>query len=248
MHEATRHDTDAGLYARSFGDVYDEWYGDLDDPAHLTNAFLERIEVPSRVLELGSGTGRLASPLHQSGYDVISVDVAATMLREAPADTGRICADMTKLALRPSSVDAALIAYNTLFTIDTLDAQHSCLSEAARVLRAGGLLAVEAFVAPTVTGGYGTSVRRHPTDPDAQLAIVTGPDPLRPDTIVGAHIELTATAATCRPWRVAYQTPQDLDAMAESAGLRLIDRHESWQAQQFDDDSDRHVSWYQRHP
>lgn len=248
MQEATPYDADAGLYARSFGDVYDQWYRDLDDPAHLTAAFRDRIEIPSRVLELGSGTGRLAEPLRQSGYDVISVDVAPTMLAEAPADTGRICADMTKLALRPSSVDAALIAYNTLFTLDTLDAQRSSLSEVARVLRRGGLLAIEAFIAPETTAGFGTSVRQHPTDPapDAQLAIVTGPDPARPNTIVGAHIELTSTATTCRPWRVAYQPPHALDTMAASVGLELVARHESWQAHSFGDDSDRHVSWYER--
>lgn len=77
---------DPRLYARSFADVYQDWYGDLDDPAVMVQAFTARCSPGARMLELGSGTGRLATPLHDAGFVVMALDASPAMLGKHPTD------------------------------------------------------------------------------------------------------------------------------------------------------------------
>ncbi len=63
-------------YGRSFADVYDEWYGDLDDLAVLIELLAELAD-GGPVCELGVGTGRIAIPLAATGVDVIGVDASS---------------------------------------------------------------------------------------------------------------------------------------------------------------------------
>ena len=238
----TIHDT--GLYARSFADVYDQWYGTLDDPADLVASLRQVMPAPATVIELGSGTGRLATPLRNAGYRVIAVDVSLEMLGAAPAGPHRVAGDMARLPIAATTADAVIVAYNTLFNLTSVQLQQECFDETRRVLRAGGVFAVETFVAPTAPQTtFGLSSRAHPTDPTATLRILTGPDPLDPDIVVGSHIELGSHTA-CRPWRLAYQTPDQLDRCAAQADLTLMRRAADWADAAFGDDSGRHVSWY----
>jgi len=239
---------DAQLYARSFVDVYDDWYGDLDDPAAIVQAFQKRIPAPATILELGSGTGRLAAPLADAGYSVVAIDSSAAMLHQSLPGPDSVAADMQTIPLQESAIDGVLIAYNTLFNLAAPGAQQSCLAEISRVLVDGGLLALDLFSSPIDDNeGFGLSIKAHPALPEHRLAIVTGPHPTEPGVIVGSHIELTDTT-TCRPWVIAYAAPPVIDEMAEAAALRLIDRHEDWADAPFDVQASlRHVSWYQYH-
>jgi hypothetical protein len=45
---------------------------------------------------------------------------------------------------------------------------------------------------------------------------------------------------------VRYLTPEQLDALAATAGLVLTERWQDWRGTPFDDDSDTHVSVYRR--
>ena len=235
---------DAGLYARSFSDVYDSWYGTLDDPAALVDS-LAAIHGPgATVVELGSGTGRLATPLHAAGYNVVSIDISSTMLHASSDGPRRVCADMATLPIRDSSAHAVIVAYNTLFNLAAKSLQQKCFDEANRILRTGGVFGVETFVAPSDMGDeFGLSSRPHPEDPSAVLSILTGPDHDDPDIIIGTHLE-RGRNIVCRPWRLAYQSPSELDACANAASMRLVRRSSDWSDSDFDASSDRHVSWY----
>jgi len=238
--------TDAGLYARSFVDVYDDWYSELDDPLVLVDAFQVRCRLGAVIVEMGSGTGRLATPLHTAGFAVLSIDVSCDLLGAAPPGPLVVAADMTTTPLKTGCADAVLIAYNTLFNLASRHQQQQCFHEVARILRPGGLLAVEAFIADTGDAlTFGVSTRAHPRDPDAQLVIITGPDESDPDVIVGSHIEI-GRSTICRPWRLAYQSPDELDACAQGAGLVRRDRFSDWAGTAFGPDGVRHVSWYER--
>jgi SAM-dependent methyltransferase len=255
-HDPGHHDLgtaagDPGLYARSFADVYDAWYGDLDDPAHVVAALLDRCRPGGRVIEFGGGTGRLAEPIAAAGFAVISLDVSATMLRSGAANVHRLVADMAAPALRARCADAIVIAYNTLFNLASIELQRRCLTRAAQLLSHGGLLAIEGFIAPPVEPhaptSFGASSRPHPTDPDATLTIITEIRH-RPGgaTIIGTHVEHSGPVTTCRPWRLAYQSPAQLDDTALAASLELADRRGDWQGGSFDGTGERHVSWYRR--
>ena len=70
--------TDPRAYGRSFADVYDAWYHDVSDLSG-TLAVVERFAGDGPVVELGSGTGRLARPLADAGRQVVGVDASAEM-------------------------------------------------------------------------------------------------------------------------------------------------------------------------
>lgn len=238
------HPSDPGLYARSFVDVYADWYGDLDDPSHLVAAVRARCAAGATVVELGSGTGRLALPLFDAGFRVLAVDISFAMLTRAGRGPTLLQADITALPLRDRSADVVVVAYNTLFNLPSRALQQQCFDEVARVLRPGGSLAIEAFVAPTSAAtDFGLSTRSHPSNPTAQLTIVTGPHPTEPDVIVGSHVE-HGDSRTCRPWQLLYQDPNQLDAAARRADMALDGRYGDWSSSRFDNESDRHVSWY----
>lgn len=238
-------DQDPQLYARSFADVYDEWYSDLDDPDLVVDAFARRLEAGATILELGSGTGRLASPLAQAGFCVLALDASVPMLRQDRTGANRVAGDMAHVPLRTGCAAGALIAYNTFFNLPSRHAQLRCLMAIGQLLQPDGLLAVDVFsAAEGKSGNFGITVRDHPTRPAERLAIITGPG-TDPSTVIGSHIEL-GDVTTCRPWQITYCNPGELDLLAHSAGLELVTRHRDWVGEPFGEDSMRHVSWYRR--
>lgn len=242
MPEAT--DQDPQLYARSFADVYDAWYRDLDEQSIVVDAFVHRLSERGRLLELGSGTGRLATPLAAAGFEVIALDASVPMLLQDRAAQSRVAADMASPPIRDTSMAGVLIAYNTFFNLEDRASQQRCLQQAGRVLAPDGLLAIDGFVSPAAQrNDHGITIRDHPTRPKDRLAIVTGPDPDQPDAIIGSHIELGAST-TCRPWRLTYCEPTELDALAAAANLELVERSAGWVDEPYGADSLRAVSWY----
>ena len=68
----------------------------------------------------------------------------------------------------------------------------------------------------------------------------------RAQTITGQHIQLTEQGIRLRPWHLRYARPEQLDAMAEAAGLSLAWRHADWAETPFGPDAGVHVSGYRR--
>lgn len=248
LHDPAPTGHDYGLYARSFADVYDAWYEDLHDVAEIVAAFTSRCAAGGSILELGSGSGRLSTPLVHSGFNVVAVDSAVSMLTQDFSSSHKLAADMACLPLADNSADAALIAYNTLFNLAGSDLQAQCVAEAARVLRPGGLLAIEAFIAPETDPDtpFGVSVVPHHTHGDRRMAILTWHDPADGEVITGAHVELGPQGVRTRPWQLVYRSPASIDELAVASGFRLAERHNDWAGTTFDPGSVRHVSWYRR--
>lgn len=98
----------------------------------------------SRVLDVGSGTGRpTAQTLANAGHRVLGVDVSPVMTalaaRQVPGAEFR-CADIRDLPLPDGGFDAACV-YFSLLQMER-DEQRELLGRLARSLRPGGLLAV----------------------------------------------------------------------------------------------------------
>ena len=232
-------------YGDAFADVYDSWYADVSSPA-ATAAFL-RNRVDGLVVELGSGTGRLAAPIRAAGLPVVGIDASTAMLRRSldldPA-VPIVAADMAEPPIRSGVAAAVLIAFNTLFNLPSRALQRSALQRAASMLAPEGIVVVEAFVPGDGATEHADHVDVVRLDTDAVVLRVSRTDP-DARTVSGHHVELRdGSPVRLRPWHLHFGDPADIDRQAESAGLGLVDRFGGWADEPFDSSSAMHVSVY----
>lgn len=101
----------------------------------------------SRALDVGGGPGRAIRRLDIP--DPIVVDAAWGMLEQARSHgLGTVAGDATRLPVKSESVDAVLI----VDALHHMSPAESVVSEAARVLRPGGVLVIREFDPSTVLG------------------------------------------------------------------------------------------------
>ncbi|MGW0787927.1 class I SAM-dependent methyltransferase [Streptomyces sp. NPDC002911] len=113
-------------------------------PAHHAslNRLLMRLSPHSRVLDVGSGTGRpTAHALSAAGHEVLGVDVSPVMVelasRRVPEASFR-CADIREVPLEEESFDAVCV-YFSLLQMSRVE-QRSLVHRLAAALRPGGQL------------------------------------------------------------------------------------------------------------
>jgi len=105
---------------------------------------LGRLVPGSRVLDVGSGTGRpTAETLVGAGHEVLGVDVSPGMVelatRQVPGASFR-CADIREVALRDASFDAVCVYFSLMQM--SRDDQSRLLRRLVQALKPGGSLAV----------------------------------------------------------------------------------------------------------
>ncbi len=243
-------DHDPGTYGRSFADVYDDWYADV--PTNELVSFVSsRLPPAAAVLELGVGTGRVASALADAGFAVTGLDSSAEMLAHLAAKpnsaaVATIVGDAADPAVYPADTfDAVLAVFNLVFNLTTAEGQAQCLAASAAALRPGGLVIVEAFVPEVIIERRRDLVTRS-VEPGRVVLIATDTDPAT-QVVMGNHVELSDGGTRLRPWSIRVATPTELDAMAATAGLELAERFEDWAAAPFvAGESTHHVSVYRR--
>ena len=232
-------------YGDRFADVYDDWYERVSPP-EATAAFVGR-RVRGLVVELGSGTGRLASPLRAGGTSVVGLDASEAMLRRSlrrdPA-LPVVAADMADPPFRAGSAAGVLVAFNTLFNLPSAHRQQATLRRAAELVAPGGVVIIEAFVPDERGRGLDDRVDLVRIDADVVVLRVSRTDH-EAGTISGQHVELRDGAPVrLRPWHLRFCDPAQLDELAAGAGLRLLERHADWDERPFDHHSPTHVSVY----
>ncbi len=234
-------------YGDAFADVYDEWYSDVSD-VEATVDFVHRRCGHGRIVELGAGTGRLAVPLAASGpgadHGVVGVDASAAMLRRCPSDTPALHLVQADLAHLPvvGPIGAALCAFNTLFNLP-VEAQGTLLGHLGQHLAPDGVVIIEAITGHELADGPGSSVGVSRIEPERLVLSATKLDRTA-QRITGQHVDITESGIRLRPWQLRWTTPDQLDAMAEQAGLVLRERFEDVAGAAFTSTSQRHVSVY----
>lgn len=239
MTEPARSKDDAAALARLYDVDLVEDPGDID----LYLALAARTGGP--ILELAAGSGRVALPLAQSGYEVTAVDIDPAMLDrlglriaqavvEKPDLRGRVHsvrADLIGLELPDNpKFGLAILALNSILLLDSRTKQQAALETMARHLAPGGVAVVDVWLPSArelacYDGRLSLEYVR--TDPETgQVVTKTASAEHEPTR---GHVELTAIyeegeqGGPARRWvrqdRLRLLSPDELSEMAQDAGL-----------------------------
>ncbi len=230
--------------------VYDRIYGSRFASRAAVDA-LARAAAGGRVLELGLGTGRLAIPLVRRGVPVDGIEGSPAMvdrLRSQPGagQVGVTIADLAGFELPYRDYAVAVCAVSTLFMLPGAEAQQRCISAAARHLRPGGQLFIEAFRPdPSRFDASGGRTEQRATIDGTAHEVRSWHDS-GARAIHVTHILTWDTGSGAYQVVLRYATLEQIDAMAQAAGLRLRARWHDWNAAPAHDASRDPISIYQR--
>lgn len=249
---------DESTYGDGFADVYDEWYDDLDDHDFIDVVAAALPPGPSRVLELGVGTGRLIEKLRaRRGNvvdDVTGVDSSDAMLTRARTRLGHgatlVRSDFSR-ELPAGPFDGVFVGYNTLFNLPDEPALESCLRLVASRLSPGGVFLVDA-TCPADGEPAGPDSGESTTEHVGIRSMRSGEivltasrhDPID-RRIVGQFVSyIDGERVRVRSWVVRYWPPLDLDRIARTAGLELASRTADGAGTAYVHGGTRHISQY----
>jgi SAM-dependent methyltransferase len=129
-------------------EFYDAIHAGLDDDAWLWASFAGRSDRP--VLDVGTGSGRIALALAREGFRVTGVDPSAAMLARARAAAEREGLRVEWLEGRPPGVAVqreayglVLLANDVFLYCEDRDAQVACLRWCAAALHFNGALIID---------------------------------------------------------------------------------------------------------
>ncbi|MBD0423277.1 methyltransferase domain-containing protein [Streptomyces sp. TRM S81-3] len=136
------HRPQAAAVFDALGAAYEKAFADSEAHRRSLEWLLGRLAPGSRVLDVGSGTGRpTAATLAEAGHDVLGIDVSPVMVdlaaRQVPAASFRR-ADIRDTPLEDGSFDAVCV-YFSLLQMDRRE-QAEVVRRLARALKPGGHL------------------------------------------------------------------------------------------------------------
>jgi SAM-dependent methyltransferase len=214
----------------------------MEDPGDVDLYLALAARTGGPILELAAGSGRVALPLAEAGYQVTLVDIDASMLSRAgvaadkvgPEVRSRVSLveqDLVGLRLDAGAgFSLAILALNSIMLLASRELQQSALETMANHLAPGGLAVVDVWLpgAAELAGYDGRlSLEYVRTDPESGLTI-TKAAAARHEAATG-HVNLTAIyeegeqGGPVRRWiredRLRLINAGDLSSLAESAGL-----------------------------
>lgn len=235
----------------TFGELNAEDYDERNDPGttEATVRFIRELAGNGRVLELAIGTGRIAVPLALAGVDISGMDGSSEMIekmREKPGgkDIPVVIGDMADFYIE-GPFDHAFLVFNTLFNLQTQEAQLRCFENVARCLRAGGTFLLEAFVPDFSTFQNRQRVGIREMERNRLWLDSVQHDPVR-QLLEFQRVRLSEEGIRLVPLRLRYAWPSELDLMARLAGMRLSERWGDWDRSAFHANSTKHISLYEK--
>ena len=229
---------------------YDDASADMFDPAVVGPVvdFLVELAGDGGALELGIGTGRIGLPLAERGVRVHGIDLSEAMLARLRAKPGADRIGVTVGDFASAKVDEtfslAYLVFNTIMNLTTREAQAGCFRNVAAHLEPGGCFVVEVGV---------PDLRRLPPG-ETLLPIGVSEGYIGLDEVdtsrqrlISHHVRLADDGTYRRssiPFR--YVWPEELDLMADAAGMQLRQRWSGWRREPFTHESTTHVSVWER--
>lgn len=223
---------DPGHYGDRHASVYDQIYGArfTSEPAV---AALAAAAAGGSVLELGMGTGRLAIPLARRGLTVAGIEGSGPMIGQMRAPAGR--APARCVSTGPGRVHATEegLPGGGVRGEHPVHVAHRGRAEPVhhrhrRSPATRRLLFIEAFRPdPTRFDATGHRTEQRSTADGTRHEVNSRHDP-RQQAIHITHLLTIDGVAEAFEVTLTYATPAQLDAMAATAGMRLIDRWHDW--------------------
>jgi len=132
-------DVVVGHYARATANI-----GLWQSEEHLIRKLFKQDD---RIIELGSGTGRISIGMAELGYQhVMGVEISRAMVKEARRIARLLelsvvfrTGDATELSYEDSLFDGAIFGFNGLMQIPGRETRRAAMVEIGRVVRPGGL-------------------------------------------------------------------------------------------------------------
>ena len=228
---------------------YDETSAELFAPEVLRPAVdcLAALAGDGPVLEFAIGTGRVALPLAERGFEVHGIDLSAAMLEQLRAKPGADRLTVTEGDITttrvPGQFSLVYLVWNTVMNLTTQEEQVACFANAAAHLHPGGAFVVEVMV---------PQLQRLPPGETVQPFLV-GPQRFGFDEydvaaqgLVSHHYWVADGHARSMSIPFRYVWPAELDLMARLAGLSLSGRWGGWRREPFTGDSTKHVSVWRK--
>ena len=210
--------------------------------------FLEQLASDGAALEFGIGTGRVALPLCTRGVPVHGIDISEPMLTQLRQKPGSeqisiTLGDFASTRVR-RTFQLVYLVFNTIMNLTTQDEQVACFKNAAAHLEPGGFFVIEVGVPGLRSVPPGERTRVFNWDETHfgfdEYADFTG-------QILYSHHYWTDNGKLrtfSAPFRWVW--PAELDLMARLAGLTLHERWAGWTREPFTDESDSHISVWQK--
>lgn len=240
---------DDGLFDEGVAQTYDEDHAVRFSPEVLgpTIDLLVGLADGGRVLELASGTGRVALALADRGIDVVGIEWSRAMVDRMAAKPGANRVPVAIGDMASTRVDGefslVVLVYSTITNLLTQDEQVACFENAAAHLGPGGRFVVEVGVPPLRRLPPGSNlVAYEATEHHIGVDEIDVVD----QTMTCHHTYLRDGAASVFRSHHRYAWPAEYDLMARLAGLSLVERWSDWSRSPFTADSRSHVSVWQK--
>jgi SAM-dependent methyltransferase len=228
---------------------YEAKWPHLFDPAVVEPAvsFLADLAAAGAALELGIGTGRIASPLSQRGIPVHGIELSPAMVAELRAKPGSEEIGVTIGDFATTVVEGTFklvyLVRNTITNLTTQEEQVACFRNVAAHLEPGGRFVVEVYVPQLRRLPPGETIHPFTVTPThlgfEEYDFATQVAFSHHYWVVDGHLETFSA-----PFR--YVWPSELDLMARLAGMTLRERWSGWDRQPFTSDSSSQVSVWEK--
>jgi SAM-dependent methyltransferase len=212
--------------------------------------FLAELAGDGAALEFGIGTGRVALPLNVRGVPVHGIDISEPMLAQLRRKPGSDQIGLTNgdfASTRvPGTFRLVYLVYNTIMNLTTQDEQVACFANAAAHLEPGGCFVIEVGVPDLRRVPPGERVRAFNIG-QTRFGFDEYTD-FTNQVLYSHHywIDNGELRTFSAPFRWVW--PAELDLMARLAGMTLRERWAGWNREPFSDESDSHVSVWQKLP
>ncbi|MGP6147029.1 class I SAM-dependent methyltransferase [Jeotgalibaca sp. A122] len=217
---------------------YDEDIYPLNEKEFVTPTVEKLAELApgNDVLELAVGTGRIAIPLAERGFQVTGMDISEGMLQELHKKSDRVktlVGDMRNVAV-DAQFDLVYLIFNGITYALTLDDQVATIQNAARHLRSGGVLVIETFV-PRVHEIVGDN--RAPFALEEDFIGYDEYDRVN-QKLISKQFDLSEDQVASHQTEHRYVWPSELELMGRLAGLEVAYKWGDWTGEALTNDSD----------